>query len=175
MEILLFRDTFTAKSTIGSLTDLNGDPLYEVTQEAIYILEDADRGLESTMTLSEIASKKVYGQTAIPTGRYEIIMSYSNRFKRPLPLLLDVPGFAGIRIHNGSFPEHTEGCLLPGLVRGMDQVTQSRDFFKEKLLPWIDETLKKEKLFIIIKRLVGAYQLFTLTPPPVPSGGEGGE
>lgn len=160
MELLLLRDTFTKKSTIGNLTDLDGRPLSAVTAKPIYVLEDTDRGLENTMTLSEIASKKVFGQTAIPTGRYEIIMSYSNRFKRYLPLLLDVPGFAGIRIHNGSFPEHTEGCLLPGLVKGIDQVTQSRDFFNNKLLPWIEATLKKEKLFITVKRSVAELPKF---------------
>lgn len=160
MELLLLRDTFTKKSTIGNLTDLDGRPLSAVTAKPIYVLEDTDRGLENTMTLSEIASKKVFGQTAIPAGRYEIIMSYSNRFKRYLPLLLDVPGFAGIRIHNGSFPEHTEGCLLPGLVKGIDHVTQSRDFFNNKLLPWIEATLKKEKLFITVKRSVAELPKF---------------
>lgn len=160
MELLLLRDTFTKKSTIGNLTDLDGRPLSAVTDKPIYVLEDTDRGLENTMTLSEIASKKVFKQTAIPTGRYEIIMSYSNRFKMYLPLLLDVSGFAGIRIHNGSFPEHTEGCLLPGLVKGIDQVTQSRDFFKNKLLSWIEAALKLEKLFITISRSEQNWQNF---------------
>lgn len=160
MELLLLRNTFTKKSTIGNLTDLDGRPLSAVTAKPIYVLEDTDRGLENTMTLSEIASKKVFGQTAIPTGRYEIIISFSNRFKRPLPLLLDVPGYAGIRIHNGSFPEHTEGCLLPGLVKGVDSVTQSRDFFNKKLFPWIESVLKKEKMFITITRDAAEWNYF---------------
>jgi len=160
MELLLTRNTFTTKSTIGNLTDLDGRLLIAASAKPIYMLEDRDRGLSASMTLSEIVSKKVHAQTAIPAGRYEIIISFSNRFKRPLPLLLDVPGYAGIRIHNGSFPEHTEGCLLPGLVKGVDSVTQSRDFFNKKLFPWIESVLKKEKMFITITRDAAEWNYF---------------
>lgn len=53
-------------------------------------LEDADRGLRQDMQLEEIKKKKVYGQTAIPRGSYECVYTYSNRFKKMLPLLLNV-------------------------------------------------------------------------------------
>ena len=55
---------------------------------------------------------KVKGQTAIPAGRYEVIVNRSNRFKRDMPLLLDVDGFDGIRIHGGNTSDDTAGCLL---------------------------------------------------------------
>jgi len=79
-----------------------------------FILEDRDRGLTSSMSLEDIKQEKVYGKTAIPTGRYRVKLTYSPRFKRILPILISVPGFAGIRIHSGNSHEDTEGCLLPG-------------------------------------------------------------
>jgi hypothetical protein len=58
--------------------------------------------------------QKVPGETAIPEGKYEVRITWSPRFKRHLPLLIDVPGFDGIRIHPGNNHTHTEGCLLVG-------------------------------------------------------------
>lgn len=78
------------------------------------MLEDRDRGLKQMMPLEQIKSEKIYGRTAIPAGRYRVEISFSNRFKRDLPILLNVPGFSGIRIHPGNRHVDTEGCLLPG-------------------------------------------------------------
>lgn len=70
--------------------------------------------------------EKVWGETAIPSGTYKFIINWSNRFKRKLPLLLDVPMFEGIRIHGGNTAVDTHGCLLLGVntVKGM--ITQSK-------------------------------------------------
>lgn len=75
-------------------------------------LEDADRGLRQDMQLEEIKKKKVYGQTAIPRGSYECVYTYSNRFKKMLPLLLNVKGFEGIRIHSGNSSKTLRGVFL---------------------------------------------------------------
>lgn len=91
MELLLKRKHRTDKSTIGELS-INGN--FEC-----YILEDKDRGLDSSMTLAEIKAQKVYGATAIPAGRYRVAFTFSNRFQKYLPLLIDVPGYEGVRIH----------------------------------------------------------------------------
>ena len=59
---------------------------------------------------------KVWGATAIPAGMYKVILRMSNRFKRIMPALLDVPGFDGILIHKGNTDEDTHGCILVGMT-----------------------------------------------------------
>ena len=87
-------------------------------------LEDTDRDLFQGMDIKWIQEKKVYGETAIPFGRYRITMKvqspkYSKRekykkIKGYLPRLIGVPGFDGILMHIGNYPRDTEGCILVG-------------------------------------------------------------
>lgn len=71
-----------------------------------YTLEDQERPV------------KIKGQTAIPCGRYRVIVNHSNRFQRDMPLLLEVAGFDGIRIHSGNTDDDTDGCILVGTDDG---------------------------------------------------------
>lgn len=84
-------------------------------------LEDTDRGLKQTDNLVSIKSHKIYGKTAIPTGEYFINLTYSPKFKRILPVIQNVKGYEGIRIHSGNTADDTEGCILVGYntVKGM--------------------------------------------------------
>lgn len=75
-----------------------------------YVLEDIDRNVSKKCT------EKIKSVTAIPVGTYEVKNTYSNRFKRLLPILLNVPCFEGIRIHPGNAHQNTDGCLLPGIT-----------------------------------------------------------
>lgn len=113
-------------------------------------LEDKDRGLTSNMTVEEIKSKKVYGKTAIPTGKYQVIYSYSSRFKKYLPLLLNVKGYEGIRIHSGNTAEDTLGCVLVGKNSVVGKVVESRTTY-DKLAKILEQACKQEKVYIIIE------------------------
>lgn len=69
---------------------------------------------------------KIPNETAIPAGTYKVEVTYSPRFKRNLPLLVDVPNYTGIRIHNGSNKDHTSGCILVGFNTSKGKLTDSR-------------------------------------------------
>lgn len=80
-----------------------------------YVCEDADRFLEK-------GGIKVPGETAIPRGKYRVIISFSQRFQRNMPEVLGVPDFSGIRIHGGNTAMDTHGCPLLGLSLTPDGV-----------------------------------------------------
>jgi hypothetical protein len=90
-----------------------------------FVLEDTVREQAG----QPVSTWKIAGRSAIPAGRYEVVVTMSARFGRRLPLLVDVPGFAGIRIHPGNTSEDTEGCLLPGRLRAAARVGESRVAF----------------------------------------------
>lgn len=116
------------------------------------VLEDPDRGLTDNMSLEEIKKIKIKGNTCIPYGTYNITITYSPRFKKNLPLLNNVKGFEGIRIHSGNKPQDTEGCLLPGFNKVKGQVIDSR-VTTDKLIAQIQQALnKKEKVTITITK-----------------------
>lgn len=112
------------------------------------VLEDVDRGLTNDMSEEEIKKIKVYGKTAIPTGRYKVEVTYSPKFKRYLPILLNVKGFTGIRIHSGNSHEDTLGCLLVGFNKEKGKVLNSR-VTSDKLTALLRNT--KEEIHITIE------------------------
>lgn len=108
------------------------------------------------------AEAKVYGKTAIPAGTYRVRVTLSNRFKRRLPLLVNMPGGTirfggnliddcGVRIHPGNTAADTDGCLLPGSAFGADgaSVSASRIAF--------------DRLFLLIEQAVTNNEPITLT------------
>ena len=109
MKIYIKRLHKTKNSTIGEMTI---DGKFEC-----YTLEDIERDI------------KIKSETAIPKGTYKVIINKSNRFKRLLPLLLNVKNFEGVRIHSGNSNHDTEGCILVGRTRSVDYIGQSRKAF----------------------------------------------
>lgn len=130
MKLLLKRIYSNDQYTIGRLY-----------VDGVYIcdtLEDCDRGLDSSMTEDEILSKKVYGETAIPTGTYKIDMKtvspkyqnvaiYKNACAGKVPRIIGVKGFSGILIHIGNTNKDTKGCILVGKNTIKGEVTESRN------------------------------------------------
>lgn len=107
MKLQLKRMVLTDRSAIGEL--------FVDGKRECYTLEDTVREVDG----QPVAAWKIPHETAIPRGTYAVIVNYSQRFKKELPLLLDVPGYSGVRIHSGNKPADTEGCILVGqLVAG---------------------------------------------------------
>lgn len=100
MELLVERKYKKDKYTIGNFYIDN--ILFSNT------LEDKDRGLKQSMSEEEIKKLKVYGETAIPTGRYKITRTYSSKFGKTMILINNVKGFSGIRIHSGNYVNYAE-------------------------------------------------------------------
>jgi len=130
MKLNLKRLHKTDNSTIG---ELYIDGKFEA-----YTLEDIER------------DTKVFGKTAIPKGTYEVIMTMSNRFKKMMPLLLNVPGYEGVRIHSGNDATQTEGCILLGTTRSVDFIGGSRDAIA-KFYPKLEAGLKVGKVTLTIE------------------------
>lgn len=133
MDLIVSRKEFTESSTIGDLF-IDGSFF-------CYTLEDMVRE----------PGVKVPGETAIPEGRYKVIIDQSTRFRRAMPHILDVTNFEGVRIHNGNTAKDTEGCILLGYTKSKDFVGKSvlafNDFFNK-----LHYALSKEDAWITIRR-----------------------
>jgi hypothetical protein len=113
MELKLYRKHLKPLYTIGKLY-INDEYFCDT-------LEDTVRDTNH----DGVNEEKIYGKTAIPYGKYKVDITYSYKFKKEMPILLNVPGFEGIRIHSGNTPEHTEGCILVGFNKKVGQVNDS--------------------------------------------------
>lgn len=127
MQIQVLRQEYTTKSTIGQMLI---DGRFEC-----FTLEDRVRQV------------KIPRETAIPAGRYEVVINMSSRFKVRMPLLLNVPNFEGVRIHNGNTAEHTEGCILVGASKSTDFIGNSKATFAA-LMKKLEAAAAREKIFI---------------------------
>lgn len=116
MTLTLFRRWRDGDATIGEL--FVGDQ----AERFAFTLEDRVHG-----------GPKIPGRTAIPAGKYGIVLHNSPRFQQEMPLLCDVPGFEGVLIHAGNTPKDTEGCILVGYGRQPAAITESRLAFSALL------------------------------------------
>lgn len=138
MLIEVKRTTLKPKWTLGELY-INGEFM-------MYTVEDTVREVQGV----PVSDWKIPHVTAIPHGEYNVTMSMSNRFKKIMPELHDVVGFAGVRIHAGNTAEDTEGCIIVGMQKRIDGVGSSR-IAVSKLYPLIQQALDRgEKVTIKI-------------------------
>ena len=143
------KDTYT----IGKIS-IDGKPFADT-------VEDRDRGLSDSMSLAKIASLKVYGKTAIPTGTYELQMTNSPKFAKrawakkyngKVIQIMNVKGFSGVRIHPLNSAEDSLGCIGVGknTVKGM--VTQSTVYYYKLVDEYIMPAIRRgEKITITIE------------------------
>jgi len=138
MDIKIVRKIGNANFTEGRLY-INGE--FEC-----FTIEDADRNLED-------GGIKVQNKTAIPKGSYNVTITMSNRFGKFMPLIEDVKGFSGVRIHSGNSSKDTEGCIIVGaLNESMDDdfIGASR-VAMDRLYPKIKSALSmKQKVMLKI-------------------------
>lgn len=112
MEIIVQRFIYSEHSTIGEMTIPGAD-------FKCHTLEDKVRP----------DGVKVAHETAIPEGRFPLVIDYSYRFKRYMFHILNVPMFEGIRIHCGNTDADTDGCLLVGISEQHDWIGESHVAF----------------------------------------------
>lgn len=153
MELIVDRKWKKQSYTISNLI-INGEVFCQV-------LEDADRGLDSSMTLDKIKELKKPSITAIPRGTYKVTLDiYSPKFGNrafykevcngKVPRLLNVKGFDGILIHAGNTNADTSGCLLVGQNKVKGQVINSQATFRELYKLLKDKHDKGEQITIKI-------------------------
>lgn len=133
MELKLNRIALKPTYTIGKLF-LDGCYYCDV-------IEDTVRDLNKDGDLNDAGETKIMHKTAIPYGRYEVIVNMSNRFKKFLPLLLNVPSFDGIRIHSGNSEEDSSGCIILGENKEVGKVLNSKPY----VIKLVDKLLAEQK------------------------------
>lgn len=152
MELRLNRRYKGPKYTIGNLYI---DDIYFCDT-----LEDIDRGITSSTSLEDISRKKVYGQTAIPTGTYKVNLnvvspkfkdrSWAKPYGGKVPRLMNVPGFEGVLIHPGNTDSDTSGCILVGKNTVVGKVMESTITFNGLMKKLLEAKAKGESIQINI-------------------------
>jgi len=134
MELLIKRYIYNDSETTGGEANNIGDFFIDGVFFG-YSLEDQIR----------YSDKKVYGETAIPDGRYRVILTRSNRFKRVMPLLVDVPNFSGVRLHGGNSAEDSSGCPLIAFNTDKIKIWGSAEkVLTQRIKDFLNETLEGE-------------------------------
>jgi hypothetical protein len=138
MQIEVKRRQSMGRSTIG---EMFVDGAWQC-----YTLEDVVREKPGV----PVMNWKVKGETAIPAGTYKVVINMSTRFKKLMPLLLNVPGFSGVRIHPGNTHENTEGCILVGRKLSLDTITESRLAYLDLFAQMVEAEKGGEDIYITI-------------------------
>ena len=135
MLLTLKRRYLGEEYTIGSLFDTMGHYICDT-------IEDKVRDYNKDGDLLDAGEEKIWGQTAIPYGVYEVDLTMSPKFKRLLPLVKNVRHFEGIRIHRGNTAGDSAGCILPGENKKKGQVINST-YWEMEIIKLILGAIKK--------------------------------
>lgn len=152
MELGLDRIFRTNEYTIGELY-VDGAYISDTLEDPVRPLPVTCPNTPKGITCK--CKEKVYGDTAVPAGTYDVKLSYSSRFKRIMPEILNVPHFLGIRIHTGNKTADTEGCILVGTWDGIkeDWISNSTVAYN-KLISLLQKAMdNKEQITITINNL----------------------
>ena len=148
MELILTRIAKRKSYTIGRLAIRK-----EVNDE--YLAGTADEyfcdTLEPTWRDYAHGGRKIKGRSAIPEGRYAVVISWSPKMKAWLPILLGVPNFEGIRIHAGNTAKDTQGCILVGRNQRVGEVLESRKWLYELKQKIVEAKNRGEAVWLTIK------------------------
>ena len=148
MELVLTRIAKRKTYTIGRLAIIKEvSEEYKTYEEEEYFCDT----LEPTWRDYSHGGRKIKGCSAIPEGRYAVVISYSPKFEAWLPILLGVPNFSGIRIHAGNCSEDTEGCILVGKNKLVGQVVDSRIWLHRLKKKIVEAKDRGEPVWITIK------------------------
>ena len=148
MELILERIAKKKTYTIGRLYIRR-----QVTDEYLPGIEDqyfCDT-LEPTWRDYANGAYKIKGKSAIPEGRYAVVISWSPKFEAWLPILLGVPKFEGIRIHAGNTAKDTEGCILVGRNQRVGEVLESRKWLYELKMKIVEAKGRGEAVWITVQ------------------------
>jgi len=142
INLTLERTHLKAGYTVGKLS-VNGKYFCDT-------LEDTTRDLNHDGDLDDPGEGKVFGETSIPYGRYHVQVTWSPKFKRLLPLVLNVWGFIGIRMHRGRWAAHTQGCILVGENKIKGGLINSADWEQRLTKLLHDYQIAGEQIYINI-------------------------
>lgn len=148
MEILLIRNVRAENYTEGRML-FNGQPVCDTIED-----RDRDANRNGRLDGNEV---KVYGETAIPNGRYRVTLDHSPKFSpryggKRIPFVHDVPGFSGVRIHTGNTAADSLGCIIVGMRVGAGVVADSKATFFNRVLPPMEAAdARKEEMWLTVR------------------------
>ena len=146
-ELKIKRYIYNDSETTGGQANNIGDFFID-GEFFCYTLEDKIR----------YSGQKVYGETAIPDGRYKVVLTMSNRFKRIMPLLVNVPNFEGIRLHGGNTAENSHGCPLIAFNTDNVKIWSSAERALTRLLQEFEAENPEGEIFITIENAFLSYE-----------------
>jgi hypothetical protein len=148
MELIVFRKYFGEKYTIGRFYADNV-LLCDTLEDKVRVLKDLNHDGDFT----DPGEGKIMGKTAIPCGRYQVVMQMFQRHNRMTPLLLKVPGFTEIFIHAGTDEGWTAGCVLVGENKLKGKLVNS-PYWESHISKLVTDAIaNKQEVFLTVKQM----------------------